>query len=296
MNDRAMRFCALVAALFMTFGATVPARAQQGISCAVLQSEADDLALRYVQALTDLTQAARQLEIVTYARVYLIRSHATTLSNALNARDLGAGFELDLGFHAIMSQLIGAENDEREAEASLNRALNSAGILEATLLAVISLAEDACATGGVGQTENPDNRDVGGTADGTAAGGNAGGDAQVSAALQPGFYGDNFGAVYYAMGTSFYEVDGPLALTVSCGGFAELSTGDEGNYCSGQWYNRDGEVQGNYEGVLSYEDSDGMPRMDGLYDRGAGEPQNHWNLSRFTDAEVSEAGLSFDPG
>lgn len=276
------------------------AMAQQGVECAVLEAQLDDLAVAYAASLADLLAAAEELDAATEARTTYYRNNLGSLVRAAGAdQDMDDSLNLLLNFESAVF-LAGLQAHERRIEAANAqglRAQNAMIALELTFNSVAAATARSCAAGGTGQTIDPDKGDEETTATAPGQAGNTDA-AAPSAQLQAGFYGDNFGDVYVFSGGSFLTYPaGTVAMTITCGGGQqELSTGARGDYCTGQWFNSAGEYRGNYEGVVFIRESDGQLRLVGLYDSGSGTAQNNWNLSRYTDAEAAEAGLSFDPG
>ena len=260
--------------------APVPAFAQSGITCALVQAERDTLVVQYARSLVRFDTAAQSFSTAAerlsrffgqFTPAGQVPGEGRTSESLL--------WELIL-FNAEYAALRAERDAAQERAIAATRAMVA---LEATLLAVNAQVETICANGGVGETVKPGD-------DGDAE------DAPAHApGLPDGFYLGSFGFHYYVAGGSFTRLDwNSVRLSMSCGGHATLSTGDAGEYCSGQWYNRRGLVQGSYEGVIQHNEGQQM-RIRGLYARTGGR-SNNWNFRAFTPEEIAEFGLQVPPG
>lgn len=280
-------FFAFIVATGLGLGAmSQPVSAQHGITCALLEAELEELSVAYARALADLIAAAEDLDRASEdRRTLLTLSAGTSLTDDSNDTliYMMEVFVMLNGLDDINARIAAALAAGEQAETEMGR-------IERVAAALGPAMDEACAAEGTGQTvDQTQDGDATATASGTGTSGPGGG-----LMLLTGHYSDNNGNYAYFDGTNFRRDDGSVRVTISCGGQGSVEgISQTGTVCTGQWFDRDGNVGGNYEGVVFRWTDDSLPRIRGLYH--VQEATRLWrfelNFGRFTDAEAAERGL-----
>lgn len=288
--------CRVFRTVFLAFIAAIgpglwalpqPVSAQQGITCALLEAEMEELSVAYARVLADLIAAAEALDSATAERRRLL--------DQASGAGIGDGSDTSpIAFVEVFVTLDGLSDIEAREDAAL--AAGAAARAEMRLinrlaLAMVPVLEQACSAEGTDQTvAQTQGGDATATASGTGSSGSGGG-----LMLLTGHYTDNNGNYAYFDGTNFRRDDGSIRVTISCGGQGSVEgISQTGTVCTGRWFDRDGNVGGYYEGVVFRWADSSLPRIHGLYH--VQEATRLWrfglSFGRFTDEEAAEAGLT----